>query len=70
MGVLKNSIKDKKEFIYHQYHRCDIFIYRGQTCFSSRFIEYIIENLQNKCNHLNKSMTFLIIRNFSHKMYT
>ena len=45
------SKKDKKEFIYHQYHRCDIFIYRGQTCFSSRFIEYIIENLQNKTHN-------------------
>ena len=45
------SEKDKKEFIYHQYHRCDIFIYRGQTCFSSRFIEYIIENLQNKTHN-------------------
>ena len=45
------SEKDKKEFIWHQYHRCDIFIYRGQTCFSSRFIEYILENLQNKTDN-------------------
>ena len=45
------SEKDKKEFIWHQYHRCDIFIYRGQTCFSSRFIKYIIENLQNKTDN-------------------
>ena len=45
------SEKDKREFIHHGYHRCDIFIYRGQTCFSSRFIEYILENLQNKTDN-------------------
>ena len=42
------SKKEKEEFIYHGYHRDDIFIYRGQNCLSRRLIEYIIKNLQNK----------------------
>tara|TARA_Y100000034_G_scaffold118759_1_gene159760 strand:- start:700 stop:978 length:279 start_codon:yes stop_codon:yes gene_type:complete len=42
------TAKDKKVMKYHEYDRCDIYLWQGNLCISSDYAQHLIDTIKGK----------------------